>query len=467
MHDFPRQKLRELIDHHGTTLSFDAKRCESFLRDACGGKYKREIFVLINAIKEGIAKDLLNPPVALPQGALLKRLAQRLHDDLGFDKALAEWTVESWAVALSKLSLVKVTQSQSQQSQQSLIYPTTKFQQLIYRVKQINQWVTQQANKGGLTQPVVTAQPPTTQIIAPFKKLSPFNPLDHMRLLWWILVMPQQLQIYRQFFGEVDEKWVGKWLVSILTWWPLFIPTLALGLELLPHFTEAILPPRTYLIISFFLMGCWLLTGWLGNIGIKRVTNVVVGVIAGIVAGVVAVIVAVEGAGIIAGVIAGVMAGIMAGGVAMGGLIGGISGVAGGVASVVAGVIVAGRTGSVMVGMTGVVAIGVALGMTSIVAMGVASGIAGGVVGGALGGVTVVVMIVIAVGIMGGVQDNLLITILVMAPIIVTILTISVGRVLENSLKKGIPLLLARLVFLLLVTANLFLIGLYTGLFNL
>ncbi|MDM8557678.1 hypothetical protein [Candidatus Parabeggiatoa sp. HSG14] len=468
MHDFPRQKLRELIEHHGTNLSFDAKRCESFLRDACGGKYKREVFVLINAIKEGVPKSLLNPPAILPQAALLKRLAQRLHDDLGLDKTLAEWTIETWAVALSQISPSQIspTQVTKLQSQQSNIYPIKKIQQLAIILNQANQWITKQTG-GTVTQPIVSSQYSTLSMAKPLKPLSPLNPFDHLRLLWWVLVMPQQLQIYRQFFGEVDEKHVGKLLVNTLTWWPFFVPTLALGVELLPHFTEAILHPEAYLLISTLLVGCWLIMGWLGNIGIKRTANIVIGIIAGLVAGIVAVVIAVESTSIIAGIIAGIMAGVLAGGVAFGGITGGISGVVGGIASVMAGLIVGGRAGSAMVGMVSVVAISVALGMTSIVAVGVSNGMAGGVVGGALGGVTVVVMIVIAVGIAGGAGDSVFISLLVITPIVVTMLAISVGRVIENSLKTGTPLLRARLAFLLLITTNLFLIGLYTGLLNL
>ena len=54
---------------------------------------------------------------------------------------------------------------------------------------------------------------PTTQ-----RRLSPWNPLDHLRLLWWVLVTPQRLKAYRGAFGEKDERRVGRWLVSTLIW---------------------------------------------------------------------------------------------------------------------------------------------------------------------------------------------------------------------------------------------------------
>ncbi len=94
--------------------------------------------------------------------------------------------------------------------------------------------------------------------------LSPWNPLDHLRLFWWVLVTPQQLKAYRETFGEEDERKVGKWLASTLTWLPLFIPTLALGLGTLPRMGY-VPSPTAYLWSSLGLALAWVLTGWLGK----------------------------------------------------------------------------------------------------------------------------------------------------------------------------------------------------------
>ncbi|MEK8017575.1 MAG: hypothetical protein VSS75_011955 [Candidatus Parabeggiatoa sp.] len=223
MHDFPRQKLQELINYHGTILSENAQHCEYFLREACGIEYKREVFALVSAVREGVAKELLNPPQGLPQTLFLDQLSQRLHD-LGLDKTLSEWALQSWKMAL-------------------------------------------------------LPQPSTPQLISPSKRLTPLNPLDYIRLLWWVLVKPQQLQAYRKIFGEEDENRIGKWLVSTLTWWPLLMPTLASGLELLMP-TADNWPPDAYLWFSVLLIGCWLLTGKLGNVGEGSVMgNVAFGVV--------------------------------------------------------------------------------------------------------------------------------------------------------------------------------------------
>jgi WD40 repeat protein len=96
----PRQKLKDFIKRYGTVSCEDIKRCESFLRDSCGGDYKREIFILVNAIREGVPKELLSPPVGLPLESVSTRLIQRLFENQGIDKRLAQWAVQSWGTAL-------------------------------------------------------------------------------------------------------------------------------------------------------------------------------------------------------------------------------------------------------------------------------------------------------------------------------------------------------------------------------
>jgi len=97
-----REILSEIINKHGTALTDDT--LETLLHAKCQGKYKREVFMLTHALRENIAIDLLNPPQGLTHPALLSHLTQRLYDNLGIDKALAQWTVESWDIALNESS---------------------------------------------------------------------------------------------------------------------------------------------------------------------------------------------------------------------------------------------------------------------------------------------------------------------------------------------------------------------------
>jgi formylglycine-generating enzyme required for sulfatase activity len=99
MNNEPREKLRELIIEYGRSLCDDPRRCEALLKDYCG-QYKREIFVLISALKNRVAEDLLKTSAGVPHVLLLARLIKRLEDELGLAETAAKWAVESWALAL-------------------------------------------------------------------------------------------------------------------------------------------------------------------------------------------------------------------------------------------------------------------------------------------------------------------------------------------------------------------------------
>ncbi len=99
MHNEVRQQLCQLIAQYGRSLSEDPRRCQALLKDYCG-QHKREIFVLISALKNRVAEDLLKAPVGIPQSIVLARLNKRLEDELGFTEEAARWAVEAWAFAL-------------------------------------------------------------------------------------------------------------------------------------------------------------------------------------------------------------------------------------------------------------------------------------------------------------------------------------------------------------------------------
>ena len=99
MNDLPREKLRELIVEYGRSLCADPRRCEAFLKDYCG-QYKREIFALVIAQKNRVADDLLKTSAGMPQSLILARLIKRMEDELGLAENVAQWAVESWALAL-------------------------------------------------------------------------------------------------------------------------------------------------------------------------------------------------------------------------------------------------------------------------------------------------------------------------------------------------------------------------------
>lgn len=102
MNDLPRQKLCDRIREYGQSLWENPRRLKAFLVDDCRGQYKREIFVLVSALEQGIATDLLRSS-QVPTEILLSRLIKRMQDDLGLSEEAARYAVESWAQALDKL----------------------------------------------------------------------------------------------------------------------------------------------------------------------------------------------------------------------------------------------------------------------------------------------------------------------------------------------------------------------------
>lgn len=99
MHNEPRQQLCQLIAQYGRSLSEDPRRCGALLKDHCG-QYKREIFVLVNALENGVAEELVKASSGVPIAILLSRLNKRLEDELGLAETAAKWAVETWALAL-------------------------------------------------------------------------------------------------------------------------------------------------------------------------------------------------------------------------------------------------------------------------------------------------------------------------------------------------------------------------------
>ena len=99
MTDMPRQQLHYIITHYGRSVCDEPKRCEALLKDLCP-QHKREVNLLVGALREGVAKELLKPNQLLPMETVLSRLSHKLHDELGFEIGLAQWAVESWALAL-------------------------------------------------------------------------------------------------------------------------------------------------------------------------------------------------------------------------------------------------------------------------------------------------------------------------------------------------------------------------------
>ncbi|MFI3219356.1 MAG: leucine-rich repeat domain-containing protein [Methylococcales bacterium] len=96
----PRAQLCFVIKQYGQVIITEPKRCKGMLSDLAP-HHRLEINLLIAALEQKVAQELLKPTALIPVAMQLERLAQRLHDTVGIKEDFAYWAVESWALALN------------------------------------------------------------------------------------------------------------------------------------------------------------------------------------------------------------------------------------------------------------------------------------------------------------------------------------------------------------------------------
>lgn len=118
MNDLPRHTLSRIILEHGRGICDSPKRVEALLRDLCGA-HRREINIIIGALEERVAAELLAARGTVPRDVLLARLAARLRDNLAYTPEAARWGVETWAVALGTMSEAELRERARAESAES------------------------------------------------------------------------------------------------------------------------------------------------------------------------------------------------------------------------------------------------------------------------------------------------------------------------------------------------------------
>jgi hypothetical protein len=99
MNNQARQYLFQVISDYGIDVAKDLRRLESLLKDYTQGQYKREVFLCVQAAREGVIETLQNNK-HLPYEVVAARLTKQLHQDYGLDLHAAKWAVGSWVVVL-------------------------------------------------------------------------------------------------------------------------------------------------------------------------------------------------------------------------------------------------------------------------------------------------------------------------------------------------------------------------------
>lgn len=98
-----RKQLIALIAANGPDLADDPRRLRALLSDECPG-LKAEVNVLVAAAEHRIPRELLNSSSHLPWNVLSGRLVQRLTEEGMIKESAARWAVDSWGIALGRIS---------------------------------------------------------------------------------------------------------------------------------------------------------------------------------------------------------------------------------------------------------------------------------------------------------------------------------------------------------------------------
>lgn len=116
--------LGEILIKHGRSPLTDPKLCENLLKDYCGA-FKEEISLLVLAVKERVASDLLVSQNGLQRELLHALLVKRLRKGRSISAGDANWAVDSWRFAIRALSRAETRDAVEQVSpiEQSLPGP--------------------------------------------------------------------------------------------------------------------------------------------------------------------------------------------------------------------------------------------------------------------------------------------------------------------------------------------------------
>jgi hypothetical protein len=98
----PLEALCRLSKTYGRALCREPQRMEAMLRDLCP-EHKREVFLLVSALKEQIVPDLMSVQVGtlggVPEEVVVSRSRRKLSENLGFTDESSAWAVDSWLQA--------------------------------------------------------------------------------------------------------------------------------------------------------------------------------------------------------------------------------------------------------------------------------------------------------------------------------------------------------------------------------
>ena len=109
-------------------------------------------------------------------------------------------------------------------------------------------------------------------------QLNPWQPLDYIRLLWWLLVHPEKAAAYEAAHGQPALKAARKWWGSVLIWFPFFLGALSLVDNSNITLGSITIPGPLFFLVALLVWGMSVLTMRLSrrqNDGIPAIVSLV------------------------------------------------------------------------------------------------------------------------------------------------------------------------------------------------
>jgi len=137
------KNLIEIAEKYGHSIFNDDKKLEGLLKDYCGS-YKKEINLLLIAVKSGAAKELMGYNKNIPIESVLANLINLITDEYGINDKLARATINILALSLKIISIEYYNQATTKTSNNNFSHS-----QNIISENTIN--ITDQGHKSKLT----------------------------------------------------------------------------------------------------------------------------------------------------------------------------------------------------------------------------------------------------------------------------------------------------------------------------
>ena len=106
MNNYVRQKLCEIIKIKGPSVYNEEKKIEGLLKDYCG-EHKKEINIIIIAIKSGIVSEIISSKDNKHIELLIPNFIKTMIEEYSLNENAAKWVIETICISLNIIDKVE------------------------------------------------------------------------------------------------------------------------------------------------------------------------------------------------------------------------------------------------------------------------------------------------------------------------------------------------------------------------